>query len=173
MWAAAAQPKLTLQVLVLHCSFAEATGDACSRTGQTGPSVIWWKNPVGDATAKARREQDGDEENSLGDLRSLKVSDKRRPPGTDAAAVSNAKCEILDTRQYVNNEMKTDNYTQGSDLNRQHVQNPLHTGRVACCRHAGRSASPPPLHHRKLNINVNVFKTRRRAGNVNEAHTKG
>lgn len=35
------------------------------------------------------------------------------------------------------------------------------------------STSPPPLHHRMLNINVNVFKTRRRAGNVNEAHTKG
>lgn len=119
------------------------------------------------------RRQDGDKKNSLGALRSLKVSDKRRPPGTDAAAVSNAKCEILDTRQYVNNEMKTDNYTQGSDLNRQHVQNPLHTDRIVCCRHAGRSASPPPLHHRMLNINVNVFKTRRRAGNVNEAHTKG
>lgn len=69
--------------------------------------------------------------------------------------------------------MKTDNYTQGSDLNRQHVQNPLHTDRIACCRHAGRPASPRPLHHRKLNINVNVFKTRSRAGNVNEAHTKG
>lgn len=54
MWAAAAaQPELTLQFLVLDCGFAEATGDACSRTGHTGPSVIWWKNPVGDATAKA------------------------------------------------------------------------------------------------------------------------
>lgn len=31
----------------------------------------------------------------------------------------------------------------------------------------------PPLHHRMLNINVNVFKTRHHTGNVNEAHTKG
>lgn len=53
LWAAAAQPKLTLWFLVLDCSSAEATGDACSRTGRTGPSVIWWKSPVGDASAKA------------------------------------------------------------------------------------------------------------------------
>lgn len=48
----------------------------------------------------------------------------------------------------------------------------LYWPRLSCYR-ADSSVEPSPLHHRMLNINVNVCKTQRCTENVNEAHTKG